>query len=255
MRLHRIIPVLLYRDACVVRSQKFARHFKLGDPVQQLQRYMAWDVDEVVYLDIGQPGLTESYLLSHLPEISRNCFAPLAVGGNIHSLDDIERHLHAGADRVVLGSKAIIHPDFVDLAAHRFGSQAIIVSVDYRSQALDHSVFCHNGTVATSKNIVAWISELHQRGAGEILLHSIDRDGMGTGYDLELISAISQEVSVPIIACGGASSYQHFVEAVSHGASAAAASNIFGFKETAYQYVKDAMVGADLSVRDSLLGI
>lgn len=254
MRLHRIIPVLLYRDAAIVRSQQFSRHFMLGDPIQQLQRYMAWDVDEIVYLDIGKPRAGVASLRDALPALSRKCYAPLAAGGNIHTLEDIEHYLQAGADRVVLGSEALLRPDFVDEAAHRFGSQAIVVSVDYRGQAgSGYSVWSGNSRTAGSRDIVSWISELHGRGAGEILLHSIDRDGMGGGYDLALISAISQKVSVPIIACGGASSYQHFVEAISHGASAAAASNIFGFKETAYQYVKEAMVGADLPVRGSQL--
>lgn len=250
MRLHRIIPVLLYRHASIVRSQQFSRHFRLGDSVQQLQRYMAWDVDEIVYLDIGKNRQGAPSLLQELPGISRNCFAPLAAGGNIHTLEDIENYLQAGADRVVLGSEALLRPDFVDEAAHRFGSQAIVVSVDYRVQAdSTYSVWSGNGRLAGSKDIVAWIFELHSRGAGEILLHSIDRDGMGCGFDLSLISTISQEVSIPIIACGGANSPQHFVEAISHGASAAAASNIFGFKETAYQYVKEAMIGADLTIR------
>lgn len=254
MRLHRIIPVLLYHNGYLIRSQQFERHFKLGDPMQQLQRYMDWDVDEVVYLDIGRTLSPAPSLLSQLPEISRNCFAPLAAGGNIHSLEDIECYLQAGADRIVLGSEAINCPDFIDQAANRFGSQAIVVSVDYRCQPHGYSVFSRNGAIVASRDIIAWVSELHQRGAGEILLHSIDRDGMGGGYDLDLISMICQKVSVPIIACGGANTYQHFVEAISHGASAAAASNIFGFQEMAYQYVKEAMVGADLPVRSAGLG-
>jgi cyclase len=255
MRLHRIIPVLLYLDGSIARSQQFSRHFRLGDPIQQLQRYMDWDIDEIVYLDISRASNGTPSLLNQLPEISHNCFAPLAAGGNIHTLEDIEHYLQAGADRVVLGSEAVRRPDFVDEAAHRFGSQAILVSVDYRGQAEStYSVWSGNGYNAGPKNIIAWISELHSRGAGEILLHSIDRDGMGGGYDLELVSAISQQISVPIIACGGASAYQHLVEAISHGASAVAASNIFSFKELAYQYAKEAMIGADHPVRDSNLG-
>ena len=254
MRLHRIIPVLLYLDGSIARSQQFVRHFKLGDSTQQLQRYKDWDVDEIVYLDISRMSNSATSLLNQLPAISRNCFAPLAAGGNIHTLEDIEHYLQAGADRVVLGSEAVRRPDFVDEAAHRFGSQAILVSVDYRGQkASTCSVYSGNGSQVGPKNIIAWISEMHSRGAGEILLHSIDRDGMGGGYDLELISAISQQASAPIIACGGASSYQHLVEAISHGASAVAASNIFSFKELAYQYAKEAMIGADLPVRVSEL--
>lgn len=254
MHLHRIIPVLLYFNGSIVRSQQFSRHFRLGDPIQQLERYMDWDVDEIVYLDISRVSNGSPSLLNQLPVISRNCFAPLAAGGNIHTLEDIEHYLQAGADRVVLGSEAVRRPDFVNEAAHRFGSQAILVSVDYRGQSgSTYSVWSGNGRQTMTKEIITWISELHSRGAGEILLHSIDRDGMGGGYDLELISEIAQQVSAPIIACGGASAYKHLVEAISHGASAVAASNIFSFKELAYQYTKEAMIGADLPVRVSEL--
>ena len=250
MRFHRIIPVLLYHDGAIVRSQQFARHFKIGDPYQQLKRYLDWDVDELVYLDIAPPAQVSKSLLSELPEITDHCFAPMATGGNIHTLEDIEHHLESGADRVVLGSEAALNPAFVDEAAERFGSQAIIVSVDYRLDADNRRTVCYqNGRVSLPKDIIDWVSELHQRGAGEVLLHAIDRDGVGGGYDLPVISEIAQKVSVPIIACGGASNYQHFVEAISHGASAVAASNIFCFKELAYENVKEAMIGADQPVR------
>ena len=254
MRLHRIIPVLLYRNGAIIRTQQFERYYSIGDPFQQIQRYMAWDVDEVVYLDIGDSSSCAISLLSCLPEISKLCFSPLAVGGNIHSIECVERHLEAGADRVVLGSEAIVRPNFVDEVAHKFGSQAIVVSVDYRHRLPGgDAVFHKNGSSESKKNIISWVSELYQRGAGEILLSSIDRDGMGGGYDVELISQITQTVSVPIIACGGASLYQHIVEAIEHGASAVAAANIFGFKELAYQHAKDAVAGAGLPVRISTL--
>lgn len=250
MRLHRIIPILLYRDGHTIRSQQFLRHYQIGDPFQQLRRYLAWDADEIVYLDISPRTASVRPLLADLPQIADHCFAPVATGGGIHTLDDIEQHLESGADRVVLGSMAVLDPCFVDAAAERFGSQAIIVSVDYRqTDDYQRTVCIHNGREATDKNLVKWVSELHQRGAGEILLHAIDRDGMGGGYDLALISELSQKLSVPLIACGGASTYQHFTEAVSHGASAVAASNIFCFKELAYEHAKEAMIGADLPVR------
>lgn len=251
MRLHRIVPVLLYRNGAIVRSQAFKRHYTLGDPLQQMQRYLQWDVDEIMYLDISPSNTGIPSLLSTLPELSRECFAPLAAGGNIHTLMDIEAYLHAGADRVVLGSEALDHPDFVNQAAGRFGTQAIIVSVDYRIESGRAVIYAHNGTLASDKDITAWIQELRERGAGEVLLHSIDRDGMGGGYDLDLISQLSQKTAVPLIACGGANCYTQFVEAVVHGASATAASNIFGFKEVAYQYAKEAMIAADVMVRQS----
>lgn len=250
MRLHRVIPVLLYRDGYIVRSQQFSRHYHVGNPYEQLRRYLEWDADEIVYLDISAGTTSYSPLLSDLPQIADRCFAPMATGGAIHTLDDIEHHLESGADRVVLGSVAVHNPDFVDAAAERFGSQAIIVSVDYRQLSEYQRIVCvHNGREHIDKQLVQWVGELHQRGAGEILLHSIDRDGMGGGYDLPMIAELSQKLSIPLIACGGASTYQHFAEAISHGASAVAASNIFCFKELAYEYAKDAMIGADLPVR------
>lgn len=215
-----------------------------------MDRYMQWDVDEVVYLDIGNPHKHHRTLLSQLPDISRDCFAPLATGGSIHSLNDIEKHLEAGSDRIVLGTAAIRNSQLVDEAAKRFGAQAIVVSVDYRQPVKGQYIVCHgNGLTTTDKQIVEWISELHQRGAGEILLHSMDRDGTASGYDLDLISTLSQRVAAPIVACGGAGDFRHFAEAISHGASAAAAANIFCFKELAYDRAKTAMVSADLPVR------
>ena len=250
MCLHRIVPVLLYRAGHLVRSQQFLRHYHIGDPFQQLRRYLEWDVDEIIYLDISPHVNSDRPLLADLRELTERCFAPVAIGGGIHTLDDIERHLESGADRVVLGSAAVLDPSFVDAAANRFGSQAIIVSVDYR-QGTDNqrAVHIQNGRSITDRQIVDWVAELHDRGAGEILLHSIDRDGMGGGYDLALISELSQKLSARLIACGGASNYQHFTGAISHGASAVAASNIFCFKELAYEHAKEAMIGADLPVR------
>lgn len=250
MRLHRIIPVLLYRDGHIVRSQQFSRHYQIGDPHQQLRRYLEWDADEIVYLDVSPERTASRPLLIDLAQITDHCFAPVASGGGIHTLEDIERQLESGADRVVLGSVAVRDPAFVDLAAKHFGSQAIIISVDYRQIGENQrTVYASNGRVHTDKQMAHWIGELHQRGAGEILLHAIDRDGMGGGYDLSLISELSQKLSVPLIACGGASSYKHFTEAISHGASAVAASNIFCFKELAYEHAKEAMIAADLPVR------
>lgn len=253
MRLHRIIPVLLYREGSIVRSQQFSHHYKIGDPYQQLKRYLTWDADEIVYLDVNPEANNSRPLLANLPKIFNDCFAPVATGGSIHTLGDIERHLESGADRVVLGGVAVRDPAFVDNAAKRYGSQAIIVSVDYRQSGEKQRTVCiRNGREPTDKQLVNWVDELHQRGAGEILLHAIDRDGMGGGYDLPLISELSQKLSVPLIVCGGASSYQHFTEAISHGASAVAASNIFCFKELAYEHAKEAMIAADQPVRPPL---
>lgn len=250
MRLHRIIPVLLYLNGYIIRSQQFSQYFRVGDPFQQIQRYIGWDPDEIIYLDITPKETSLRSLAMDLPLLTESCFTPITTGGNIYSLEDIENQLKSGADRVVLGSIAVKNPDFVNCAAKRFGSQAIIVSVDYKKIGSENEAVCiHNGKICTNKNLINWVNELHSRGAGEILLHSIDRDGMGNGYDLALLSQLTELKSLPLIICGGARSYQHFSEALSVGASAVAASNIFSFKELSYLYAKEAMISADFQVR------
>jgi cyclase len=251
MRFHRIIPVLLYCNGYIVRSQQFSKYFRVGDPFLQLQRYIDWDPDEIIYLDITPKETYLRPLSKDLPLLTNGCFTPITTGGNIHCLEDIESQLESGADRVVLGSIAAKDPDFVDRAANLFGSQAIVISVDYKKDNYENdSVFINNGKICTNKNLINWVNELHSRGAGEILLHSIDRDGMGGGYDLNLLSKLTELKSLPLIICGGASSYLHFSEALSNGASAVAASNIFSFKELSYLYAKEAVISsANLKIR------
>ena len=249
MRLHRIIPVLLFRNGVIVRSQIFQNHYIIGSATTQFDRYLEWNVDEIVYLDISPRNSPHASLVSILPSITRSCFTPLTIGGNIHTLKDIERCLESGADRVILGSAAISNPSFIDSAAKRFGSQAIVVSLDYRTYSKDYVVYSSNGKIRSEKTLLDWVSEIHQRGSSEILLHSIDRDGLGVGYDLTLLELITTKHSIPLIPCGGAGGYQHFSEAISHGATAVAASNIFGFKELAYINAKTSLIHDKLPVR------
>ena len=252
MRYHRVIPVLLFDDGAIYRSQAFARHYRLGDPLQQLERYKAWDVDEIVYLDMRRTRGGRR-LIEFLSDIARHCFAPLAVGGGIRSLEDIHKHFEAGADRVVINTAAVDDPSFVTAAAHRYGAQAIIISID-AAQRPDgqYEVVCDCGTRPTGKAVESWASEVASLGAGEIFLNSIDRDGKGTGYDTELIRRVTQRVHIPVIACGGVGSFAHLAAGITEGgAGSVAAANIFCFKELSYAHAKDTLAAAGLAVRPS----
>ncbi len=247
----RIIPVLLFDDGAIWRSQEFARHYRLGDPLMQLERYKVWDVDEIVYVDMHR-NRNGRRLVEFLPEIARNCFAPLATGGGIRTIEDIHTHLTLGADRVVINTAAFDNPGFVAEASHRYGAQAIVVSIDAKRHADGYEVVVDSGRRPTGKRVEDWAAEAAARGAGEIFINSIDRDGMGRGYDTDLIRRVTSAVHIPVIACGGVGHLDHLAAGVTGGgAQAVAASNIFAFSELSYLSAKDAAAAAGLSIRPS----
>jgi cyclase len=250
----RVIPVLLFDNGAVYRSQQFDRLYRLGDPLRQIERYKAWDVDEIIYLDMHRT-VGSVRLIDVLPEVSRNCFAPLAVGGGICTTDDIRLYLNAGADRVVVNTAAFETPGFITEAAHRFGEQAIIVSIDARRRVDGkHEVVVDRGRRPTGVLAGDWAAQAASRGAGELFVNSIDRDGMGTGYDIELIRSVVDRVSIPVIACGGVGTFEHLAGGINDGgATSVAAANIFGFKELSYLRAKHAMLDAGNSVRPSVV--
>jgi imidazoleglycerol phosphate synthase cyclase subunit len=250
MRYHRVIPVLLFDNGAIYRSQQFLRHYRVGDPLQQLERYKVWDVDEIVYLDMHRTdgGIR---LIDVLADLGRNCFAPLAVGGGIRSIEDIHRHLEAGADRIIINTAAVETPSFITDAAHRYGAQAVIVSIDARRRGDgSHEVVVDSGRRPTGLLACDWAAEAASRGAGEVFVNSVDRDGMGIGYDIELMRSITSRVPIPVIACGGVGEFEHLVAGIADGGAASvAAANIFGFKELSYSFAKDTLHRAGMSVR------
>ena len=254
MRYHRVIPVLLFDNGAIYRSQQFLRHYRLGDPLGQLERYKAWDVDEIVYLDMHRTdgGIR---LIDVLADLGRNCFAPLAVGGGIRSIEDIHRHLEAGADRIIINTAAVETPSFITDAAHRYGAQAVIVSIDARRRGDgSHEVVVDSGRRPTGLLACDWAAEAASRGAGEVFINSIDRDGVGTGYDIELLRGVTARVSIPVIACGGVGDFGHLAAGIREGAVASvAAANIFGFKELSYPLAKDALREANIPVRANII--
>ena len=252
----RLIPCLLLMNGLLVRSEEFRLHQVIGNPINQVERFNAWAVDELIYIDITREGAhdlrrddhkikAKTDLLDIIDEVSRTCFMPLTFGGGIRTVEDIRLRLAHGADKVTINTAAVERPDFIEEAAGVFGSQAIIVSID----AQQREVMTRWGREATGLDVVEWAREAEARGAGEIFLNSVERDGMAGGYDLPLIEAVSEATSIPVIACGGVGRFKHLVDGVAAGASAVSAANIFHFTEHSTQHAKRALAEAGVPVR------
>lgn len=258
---HRLIPVLLLKNGLLVRSELFKIHQIIGNPLYEVQRFNEWNVDELIYLDMTREGDYDLRRNDHktkgladplhiLDEVSKTCFMPLTWGGRIRSVEDMRVRIGRGADKVTLNTGAVENPVLITEGAKVFGSQAMVVSIDVRARAHGgREVFTHGGHEPTGLDPVAWAKEVEQRGAGEILLQSIDRDGTGEGYDLALIEEISHAVRIPVIACSGVGRFEDYAKAIKAGASAAAAANIWHFKELTDRQGKRAMARAGICVR------
>lgn len=221
-----------------------------GDPVELARRYAEEGADELVFLDITATQEKRKTLVGLVRRIARQIDIPFTVGGGIHSLDEIEELLHAGADKVSLNSAIVKNPDLIDKAADRFGSQCIVAAVDAKRTDGAWSVFIKGGTEDTGKNALEWMQETEKRGAGEILLTSMDRDGTKQGFDVELLKKVSRNVRIPVIASGGAGTIQHCIEAIEEGAAdAVLAASIFHFREIEIQALKFAFDKNNIPVR------
>jgi imidazoleglycerol phosphate synthase cyclase subunit len=264
----RLIPVLLLKHGVIVRSQVFKVHQVIGNPMSTVERLSQWNADELVILDIsrGEGGydlrrddLHQQYAgdsaIDVLREIAKCCFMPLTFGGRIRSLADIEARLAAGADKVTINTAAFDDPALIEAAARRFGVQCIVGSIDaLRHDDGRYEAFADGGRRPTGHDPAAWARELAVRGAGEIFLNSIDRDGSGSGYDTDLIARVAGAVEIPVVACGGVGRYEHFPAAIRAGAAAAAAANIFHFFELSYSHAKHACLEAGIPMRPVGLG-
>lgn len=249
----RVIPTLLWKNFGLVKGVRFDSWRRVGPVLPTIQVYNTREVDELVLVDIlaGRDKVEPDY--ESVEDFSSQCFVPLTVGGGVTNIAQIQLLLRAGADKISINSAAYADPALVDAAAGRFGAQCIVASIDARR--LDdgsHRCFSHAGTVATGRRSDQWAKELEQRGAGEILITSIDRDGTMEGYDLELIETVSRAVNLPVIASGGAGSYEHMRQALQEaGASAVAAASIFHFTEQTPREAKAYLAAAGLPVRSS----
>ncbi len=247
----RIIPCLDVDDGRVVKGVQFVDILDAGDPVEVARRYDEQGADELVFLDITASSDNRETMVHVVEEVASQVFIPLTVGGGIRELSDIRRMLNAGADKVGINTTAVNNPEFVRQAAERFGSQCIVVAIDAK-QVGDNKweIFTHGGRKPTGIDAVEWAKKMADFGAGEILLTSMDRDGTRDGYDLALTRAISEAVSVPVIASGGVGTLEHLADGVIEGkADAVLAASIFHFGHHTVQEAKDAMSERGIEMR------
>ena len=251
----RVIPCLDVKDGRVVKGVNFVALRDAGDPVEQATAYDAAGADELMFLDITASHERRGAILDVIARTADVCFMPLSVGGGIRQVEDARRLLLAGADKISVNTAAVENRDLISACADAFGSQAVVVAIDAKRSpqqdgGRDWRVFTYGGRTDTGLDVVEYAIEAVKRGAGEILLTSMDRDGAKTGYDLDLLRAVTDAVNVPVIASGGAGNAQHMVEAVTKGgADAVLAASIFHFGEVSVSEVKQAMDAAAIPVR------
>jgi cyclase len=246
----RVIPCLDVKDGRVVKGVQFVSLRDAGDPVEQAMIYDTAGADELCFLDITASHEKRPILLDVVKRTASVCFMPLTVGGGVRTIDDIRGLLLAGADKVSINTEAVRRPDFIREAAQKFGTQCIVAAIDAKRAGNGFEVFTHGGRNATGIDAVAHAAKLTELGAGEILLTSMDRDGTKAGYDIALTRAISDAVSVPVIASGGVGSVDDLVAGVTEGhASAVLAASIFHFGEVTIRDAKVRLAAAGLPVR------
>ncbi|MEM6533233.1 MAG: imidazole glycerol phosphate synthase cyclase subunit [Myxococcota bacterium] len=258
----RLIPVLLLRNGVLVQSRGFKRYQLLGNPSAAVERLSSWASDELIYLDISSSptyDLNRDDLnhpeFSNIEDIIRliasKCFMPLTFGGGIRSIDHVETRLRCGADKVALNTAALDDPKLVTECARRFGSQCVVVSIDAKRTEDGWQVF-RGGRTAVEQDPVSWATRVQELGAGEILLNSIDQDGSKRGFDLPLISAVSEAVSIPVIGMGGAGEWDHLVQVLATDASAVAVANMLHHSENSVYSAKEHLVAKGCNVRTPL---
>ena len=247
----RIIPCLDVRDGRVVKGINFVQLRDAGDPVESARAYDEQGADEVTFLDITASHERRDIIIDVVARTAAEVFIPLTVGGGLRNIEDIRKLLRAGADKVSLNTSAVGDADFVEEAAREFGSQCIVVAIDAkRSGERSWEVYTHGGRTPTGKDAVEWAREVEDRGAGEILLTSMDRDGTLIGYDLELTRAIVDAVSIPVIASGGVGTLEHLADGIlKGGADAVLAASIFHFGTYSIKQAKEFLRDRGISVR------
>jgi cyclase len=246
----RIIACLDVRDGSVVKGINFEGLRRAGDPAELAERYNAEGIDELVILDVTATIEGRRALEATIREVSARLFIPLAVGGGIRAEADAAAAIDAGADKVSINSAALSDPTLVTTLAERYGSQAVVVAIDAKQNGNRFDVFARSGKVQTDRDAIEWAVEAEARGAGEILLTSIDRDGTRAGFDCQLTAAVSSAVSIPVIASGGAGSFDHFFDVFTGGkADAALAASIFHYSEHAVADLKQFLSARGVPMR------
>ena len=246
----RVLPTLLFKDLGLVKGVQFNSWRRIGSAPQAVKVYNLREVDELVFLDIEATRAGRSPDFQTIDEIADDCFMPLTVGGGVRTLEDVRHLLKVGADKVAINTAAVEDPDFIRAASGTFGAQCIVVSIDVKCHPDGRrEVYTRSGTRPTGLDIVPTAKRMEAAGAGEILLTSIDRDGTMTGYDTELVRRVCESVSIPVIASGGAGSWEHMAAAIESGAAAVAAASIFQFTEKTPLEMKRGLISRGIAVR------
>jgi cyclase len=245
----RITALLVVKDGRVVQSIGFKRYLPVGTLSVAVEFLNRWGIDEIVIVDIDATKNNRRPDFDLVREVSKKNFVPLTVAGGIRRVEDMRTLVHSGADKIAINSIAIDRPPIIHEAAQVFGVQCIVVSMDVRKSGGCYEVVRGSGTTPTGKDPVVWAKEVEALGAGEILLNSVDRDGSKQGYDLELIEKVAQAVHIPVIACGGVGSVEHFKEGAQTKASALAAGNFFHFTEHSPLLVKSYLFKHGIDIR------
>lgn len=246
----RVIPCLDVKDGRVVKGVNFVSLRDAGDPVEQASLYDQAGADELTFLDITASSDNRDTILDVVHRTAEKIFLPLTVGGGIRSVQDMRRLLLAGADKCSVNSAALSRPELVSEAAEKFGSQCVVVAIDARQTAPGNwEVFSHGGRKQTGLDVLQWAKRMEELGAGEILLTSMDRDGTGKGFDLELLRSVCSTVKLPVVASGGVGELRHFVEGAQAGATGLLAASVFHFGQFSIAQVKQALAEARLPIR------
>jgi len=248
----RVIPTLLWKQFGLVKGVSFDSCRRVGPVLPAIKVYNQREVDELILVDIEAHHQNDDLDFEFIDDFGKECFVPLTIGGGITRIEQVQHLLRAGADKVSVNTGAHERPTLDSEIARKYGAQCVVASIDVRTKYGRWRCFSHAGKQNTGRDVIAWARELEDRGAGEILITSIERDGTMQGYDLALIEAVVSSVNIPVIASGGAGNYQHFVDAVIlAGASAVAAASIFHFTEQTPAGVKTALAAAGVPVRQT----
>lgn len=257
----RLIPVLMLKNGLIVRSEGFADFREFGNPINQLERLSEWNADELIYIDITRGGeynlkrndhkiQNRGNVIAILQDIAKACFMPLTFGGRIRTLEEVNAIMANGADKVIINTGLYLDPTLIDQVVNKYGSQALVAGIDVKETNGQYQMFVSNGSTPVADDPLEYAKTLEARGAGEIFLNFINRDGQAEGYDINYIQKMVEAVSIPVIACGGAGIFNHFVEVMDKTAvSAVAAGNIFNFTEQAYVRAKKKLREAGANIR------
>ncbi len=246
---NRIIPCLDVKNGRVVKGINFVDLKDAGDPVEQAKIYSDGGADEICFLDITASNENRDTIYDVVERTSKNCFVPLTVGGGVRSVEDINKLLNCGADKVSINTAAVQNSEVVVESSKKFGSQCIVVAIDAKKNGENWEIFTHGGRNSTGINAIEFALKMENCGAGELLVTSMDKDGTQSGYDIELMKIISSNVNIPVIASGGVGTLDHLAEGIKSGASAVLAASIFHYGTYSLKEAKQYLASKDIPVR------